>query len=304
MIQKFPTTNIGGVEVPRMLIGGNWILGFSHRSMAQSEHIREVNNSAEAVAAQFEAYLKYDINAILAPMVGRLVSRGGDLLPGGGNANVIVDAAKIAEDRTGKEMILIPTTDLCTDDTKAGHDLAKKQIAAAKAIGAKICYISFSTIDELINLKTRTIDRLDDYTYMVREAGMVPMIGNHNYQIIPFADENEYDVECYLTPYNCEGFYMHAEVEDIYRTIHNAKHPVMTIKAMAAGRTTPLVGITFNYNTIRDCDMVVNGALTAAEAIEDIEVGLAAIKHEPVEYLTRPMFMPKRLPNQENASKE
>ncbi len=306
MEQKFPKTKIGTIEVPRMLIGTNWILGFSHRSMAQSKHIREVNNSAEAVAKQFETYLKYDINAVIGPMVGRLVSHGGDGLIEGGQANVIVEAAKLVEDKTGKEMILIPTTDLCTDDTTEGRELAKKQVAAAAAIGAKICYISFSTIDQLINLKTRTIDRLSDYTYMVREAGMIPMIGNHNYNVISISDANSYDVEAYLTPYNCEGFYMHAEVEDIYRTIHNAKHPVMTIKAMAAGRTTPLVGITFNYATIRDCDMVINGAMTADEAEEDIEIGLAAINHEPVESLKNPMrrwAMPKRLPNQENAEK-
>ena len=110
MEQKFPKTKIGTIEVPRMLIGTNWILGFSHRSMAQSKHIREVNNSAEAVAKQFETYLKYDINAVIGPMVGRLVSHGGDGLIEGGQANVIVEAAKLVEDKTGKEMILIPTT--------------------------------------------------------------------------------------------------------------------------------------------------------------------------------------------------
>lgn len=306
MNKVFPKTKIGNVEVPRMLIGTNWILGFSHKSTAASIHIREVNNSAEAVAKQFDAYMEYDINAVIGPMVGPLVSRGGDGLVGGGQANVLVDAAKIASEKWNREIILIPTTDICTDDTADGRALAKKQVEAAAAIGAKICYISFSTIDNLLNYKERKIDRLDDYTYMVREAGMVPMIGNHSYQVIPFADNGENDVECYLTPYNLAGFYMHAEVEDIYRVIHTARKPVLTIKAMAAGRLTPFVGLTFNYNTIRDMDLVANGAMTEDEVKEDIDISLAALERKPVDRLINPDYSwarPKRNPSQEEASK-
>jgi hypothetical protein len=285
MAEQFPKTKIGNVEVPRMIIGTNWILGYSHKSWATSVHIKEVNNSAQAVASQFDTYLKYGINAVIGPMVGPLVSNGGDGLQSGGQANVIVEAAKIASEKWNTEMILIPTTNVNTDDTKEGRELAKQEIAAAAAIGAKICYISFSSIDKLLDFEKRQIRRLDDYTYMVREAGMVPMIGNHNYQIIPLADANGYDVEAYLTPYNSLGFYLQAEVEEIYRTIHNAKKPVMTIKAMAAGRLTPFVGLTFNYNTIREKDMVAIGALTANEAQEDIDIAMAAIEHKPAKRL-------------------
>lgn len=285
MAEQFPKTKIGTVEVPRMIIGTNWILGYSHKSWATSVHIKEVNNSAEAVAAQFDTYLQHGINAVIGPMVGPLVSNGGDGLASGGSVNVIVDAAKIASEKWNTEMTLIPTTGLNTDDTKEGRAMAKQEVAAAAAIGAKICYISFATIDKLFDFEKRKIRRLDDYTYMVREAGMVPMIGNHNYQVIPLADENGYDVEAYLTPYNCAGFYMHAEVEELYRTIHHAKKPVMTIKAMAAGRLTPFVGLTFNYNTIREKDMVAIGALTSHEAQEDIDISLAAVKREPVKRL-------------------
>ena len=60
--------------------------------------------------------------------------------------------------------------------------------------------------------------------------------------------------------------------------IRNAKKPVMTIKPMAAGRTTPFVGFNFVWNTIRDCDMVTVGCTQAEEALEDIEYSLAAIE--------------------------
>ena len=52
----------------------------------------------------------------------------------------------------------------------------------------------------------------------------------------------------------------------------------MMIKPMAAGRVTPFVGITFNYATIRERDMVVIGASSAGEVHEDVEIARAAIE--------------------------
>lgn len=53
----------------------------------------------------------------------------------------------------------------------------------------------------------------------------------------------------------------------------------MTIKPMAAGRTTPYVGLNFSWNTIRPCDMVTVGCTTPYEAAEDIEISRAALEH-------------------------
>ncbi|MBQ6507635.1 MAG: hypothetical protein IJI08_09990, partial [Clostridia bacterium] len=61
--------------------------------------------------------------------------------------------------------------------------------------------------------------------------------------------------------------------------INSAKKPVMTIKPMAAGRTTPYVGLNFSWNTIRDCDRVTVGCTHTAEAAEDIEISRAALEH-------------------------
>ena len=52
----------------------------------------------------------------------------------------------------------------------------------------------------------------------------------------------------------------------------------MTIKPMAAGRTTPFVGLNFVWNTIRDCDMVTVGCFSRDEAAEDIEISLAVLE--------------------------
>ena len=52
----------------------------------------------------------------------------------------------------------------------------------------------------------------------------------------------------------------------------------MTIKPMAAGRCTPFVGLNFSWATIREQDMVTVGCFNEAEAQEDIDISLAALK--------------------------
>ena len=129
-----------------------------------------------------------------------------------------------------------------------------------------------------MNKNRRIIDRLDDYTKMIRDAGMIPGLSAHMPELVMFSDENGYDVETYIQIYNCMGFLMQVEVEAVASLIRNAKKPVMTIKPIAAGRTTPFVGLNFSFATIRDCDMVTVGCFNEAEAAEDIEIALAAIE--------------------------
>ena len=93
------------------------------------------------------------------------------------------------------------------------------------------------------------------------------------------------------------GFLMQVEIEYINRVIWDAKKPVITIKPMAAGRTSPFVGITFNYNTIRPQDMVCVGCMTEMEAEEDIEIGMAAIEHR------RPNLEGRNSPNKTSIMK-
>ena len=121
------------------------------------------------------------------------------------------------------------------------------------------------------------MDRLPDYLYMIREAGMIPGLSAHMPEVIQYADLNGYDVETYIQIYNCMGFLMQVEIESVVKTIHNADKPVITIKPCAAGRTTPFVGLNFSYNTIREKDMVCIGCYDAHEAEEDIEYSRAAI---------------------------
>jgi hypothetical protein len=113
---------------------------------------------------------------------------------------------------------------------------------------------------------------------MIRDAGLLPGCGAHMPEVILYCDANGYDVETYIQIFNCMGFLMQVEIESVARIIWSAKHPVMTIKPMAAGRCTPYVGLTFSYSAIRPCDMVTVGTSSPMEAAEDIEIALAALE--------------------------
>jgi hypothetical protein len=116
---------------------------------------------------------------------------------------------------------------------------------------------------------------MDVYCRMIRERGMTPGLSTHMPETIIYADETGLDVETYLAVYNAAGFLMHLEAEWVRRIIWNAKHPVVTVKPLAAGRLTPLVGLAFGWATIRDIDMVAVGTSSPDEAREVIEISLS-----------------------------
>lgn len=123
------------------------------------------------------------------------------------------------------------------------------------------------------------MDRLPDYTKMIRDAGLIPGLSAHMPEIIQYSDENCYDVETYIQIFNCINFLMQVEIESVIRIIHEAKKPVMTIKPMAAGRVSPYVGLTFNWHVLRPQDMITVGCVSEYEAHEDVEISLAALEN-------------------------
>lgn len=257
---------VGGISLPRMLIGTNWMLGYSHTSSAADTLINRRNRNPEAICEMLETYLEHGIDAMMGPFVDN---------------PVLCDAIKMAEDRTGKRVIIVDTPIMNVDDTAEGRRQAEATIKKSAEQGAAFCMLHHSCAEQLVNKNKRTMDRLPDYTQMIRENGMIPGLSAHMPELIIYSDENEYDVQTYIQLYNCMGFLMQVEIEYIHKVIWNAKKPVMSIKPMAAGRCSPFVGITFSFATLRECDMVTVGCLTAEEAAEDIEIGLAAIDRRP-----------------------
>ena len=146
------------------------------------------------------------------------------------------------------------------------------------ASGCTFCLIHHTSQEQLVNKNKEEITRLPDYLAMIRDAGLIPGLSAHMPEAILYSDRNGYDVETYIQIFNCMGFLMQVEVEAVAKIIRNAKKPVMTIKPFAAGRTTPFIGLNFNWNVLRPCDMITIGAGTELEAREDIEYSFAALE--------------------------
>lgn len=263
MASGFPRTVVGGVSVSRMIIGTNWILGYSHRTPAADTNIKRLNGDRDAVARILEPFLEAGVDTIMGLFWKN---------------QALIDGVRLAQERTGRQLIIIDTPPLDVADSRKARAEAEEKIAFSQSIGATFCFPHHTSVERLVYKGTETIDRLPDYLAMIRDHDMIPGLSAHMPEVVIYADKNEYDVETYIQLYNCMGFLMQVEVEYINKVIWEARKPVMTIKPMAAGRVTPFVGLSFSWGTIREQDMVTVGCLTPEEAVEDIEISLAAIE--------------------------
>ena len=259
----FPRTTVAGVSLSRMIIGTNWILGWSHRTPAADRQIKGRFPAGQDAVPLLKTFLEEGIDTIMGPLQQEKVRQ---------------DAVQETMQRTGKKLILIDTPILNVDDSEEARREARATIRRSRDCGAVFCLIHHSSAEQLVNKNLHQITRLNDYTDMIRQEGMIPGLSAHMPELITYSDENGYDVETYIQIYNCMGFMMQVEIETVASIIHSAKKPVMTIKPMAAGRVTPYVGLNFVWNTLRPCDMVTVGCTHPDEAAEDIEISRGALE--------------------------
>lgn len=260
---SFPRTTVAGVSLSRMIIGTNWVLGWSHRSPAADRQIKSRYPQGLDAVPLLSAFLEEGVDTIMGPLQ---------------QEKVMQDAVKETMQRTGKKLILIDTPIINVDDNEQARREARATIRRSREAGAVFCLLHHSSAEQLVNKNKHQITRLDDYTDMIRQEAMIPGLSAHMPELIVYSDENGYDVQTYIQIYNCLGFLMQVEIETVAAIIHAAKKPVMTIKPMAAGRVTPYVGLNFSWNTLRDCDMVTVGCTHPDEAAEDIEISRAALE--------------------------
>lgn len=277
MEKMFPRTEVEGLSLSRMIIGTNWLAGWSHTSPSADEMIKRTHSSHESIVPMLETFQAAGVDTIMAPF---------------SQVPAICKALEVTREKTGKDFIMIDTPIINVADSAEARREAEAVIRRGRDLGAKISLIHHSSAEQLVNKGKQTIERLDDYTSMIRDAGMIPGLSAHMPELIVYSDANGYDVQTYIQIYNCMGFLMQVEVETVNQIIHDAKKPVMTIKAMAAGRCTPFVGLNFSWATLRDCDMVTVGCFQEQEAREDIEISMAALEHRRVNLEKR------RSPNQ------
>jgi len=263
MEKQFPRTTVAGVSLSRMLIGTNWMLGYSHTSPSADRSIKKAFEKPEDFFPMFEAFMEHGVDTVMGPV---------------GNNTLFIGAIEYARQKLGRPLHIIDTPILNVSDSAEARQEAEAAVKECAKAGAEFCLLHHSCAEQLVNKNLGILARLDDYTKMIRDAGMIPGLSAHMPELVVYSDANGYDVETYIQIYNCLGFLMQVEVETVSAIIHNAKKPVMTIKPMAAGRTTPYVGLNFSWHTIRPCDMVTVGCFNPEEVHEDIEISMAALE--------------------------
>ena len=131
----FPRTTVGGVSMPRMLIGTNWLLGWSHTSDAADRQIREKFSTKEAFLPVLETYLDEGIDAIMGPV---------------STQPLCLEAIRYAEDRLGKKLIIIDTPGMNVDDSAEARAEAKAVIKHSAEIGSTFCLIHHTSVEQLL----------------------------------------------------------------------------------------------------------------------------------------------------------
>jgi hypothetical protein len=263
-MNAFPRTTVGGISLPRLICGSNWMLGYSHTSAAKDRFIKELFNTPEKIADVLQVFARAGCNALMSPL-----------------SDFVYRGIRETEQRTGVPILWIVTPG---DYDHGGMDAWKASVERAKTMGAAFCFPHQCVTDPRIDRVNRCLaPDLRDCLRVVQDAGLVPGLSSHMPEAITCSDACHAEVETYIQPYNAAGFLCQIETDWLQRIIHSARKPVMTIKPLAAGRLLPVTGLTFAWNTIRACDMVTIGVLNPYEAEEAVEISLACLERRDAE---------------------
>ncbi len=265
-MSDFPRTQIEGVSVPRLIIGTNWFLGYSHQTQARNDMICRTQQR-EQIADVMEVFVR----------------AGCDMVYGHRDEPKMIDAIRDVEDRTGRKVITLgtPHFDLSGTPEAEAHNAAELDTFAR--IGCTFCWPHQATTDAMTNRITRRVEGMAPYCRLIRQRGMIPGLSTHTPEVPVYADESGLDVASYIQIYNAAGFLMQIEIDWVHRMIWKRRKPVLTIKPLAAGRLQPLVGLAFSWATLRPIDMICIGCYTPDEAKEVIEISLSQLERRESE---------------------
>jgi len=252
-MKDFPRTMVGGLSVSRLVIGTNWFLGYSHSTVAKDNFIKAYQTRSH-ITSVLEVFLRAGVDTLFG-------------LPN----QLLREAIEDAENRVSRKLILISAP--IFNILPGGPPLSEPEpvLDECQRLGVSICMPHQCVTDRLADKMHGVIRDLPRYSSLIRDRGMIPGLSTHMPETVVLADRTGADVETYTQIYNSDGFLMQVEADWCMRVITEARRPVIVIKPLAAGRLLPVVGLTFVWNTIRDCDMVAVGTTTPDEAREVID---------------------------------
>jgi len=244
----FPTFKVEDVEVPRVLIGINPFLGYSHFSEAKSNYFKRIFKEVSAISDVIVKAVELGVNGIYTPADKK-----------------IAEALKQVKQRTGIEMTVVGTTYYTLDLKKM-----EEEIALLKSMGARICLLHGNAVDDLLNHVERVINRAEEMLQLIREEGLIPGIACHDARAILYSDERSYDAKIYATPVNKIGFWMNPEGLTL-KVIRQTDKPIIALKPFASGRIQPEEGLEFTLST-PGVTAVAIGVANYEEVIQDFKI--------------------------------
>ena len=137
------------ISLSRMIIGTNWLAGWSHTSASADAMIRERHADPKTIVPILETFLDAGVDTLMGPV---------------GALPVIVRAVREAEQKTGKGIILIDTPIIDVDDSAEARKEAAEVIHKGRELGAKISLIHHSSAEKLVNKGKQTMDRQPDHS--------------------------------------------------------------------------------------------------------------------------------------------
>jgi hypothetical protein len=254
---NFPTFKVEDVEVPRVLIGINPFLGYSHFSEAKSNYFKRIFKDVKAISDVIVKATELGVNGIYTPADKK-----------------IANALNQVKQRTGIKMTIVGTTYYTFDLKKM-----EKEIALLKGMGARICLLHGNAVDDLLNPVERVINHAEEMLQLIREKGLIPGIACHDARAILYSDERGYDAKVYATPVNKIGFWMNPEGLTL-KVIRQTDKPVIALKPFASGRIQPEEGLEFTLST-PGVTAVAIGVANYEEVIQDFKLAHKILGRHP-----------------------
>ncbi|OFX15984.1 MAG: hypothetical protein A2Z18_07780 [Armatimonadetes bacterium RBG_16_58_9] len=244
---ELPKTDIGGLEIARVVCGSNPFVGSSHSTEARARWLRRYFTHERIVEVLLKC-VELGVNSLVC-------SPREDMHK----------ALETTRKQSGKEMHWI-----CTPQDEQGD--IRDDIKWCADHGVRICMPHSIYTDSRLNVKENRIDGIEPVLESIRNHGMIPGLSTHRPEVLMVSQSAGYDVETCLLPFNVIGFLCAVEIEWTARVIRDYKKPVICIKPFAAGRITPAPALEFVFKNSKPIDLVCAGFLSPEEVEEDLEM--------------------------------
>ncbi len=207
---SFASVTIAGVPIPKIIIGINSLLGWSHTSAGRDRWIRKFY-TPERIGEVFARCIELGITAVFGPVYERLIS-----------------AIDFAEKLTGVRLTYIGTT---FGDPKT----TEEQVKRLRDARAPFCLIHGGWTDNW-KVENGRLKDFDRHLAIIRKAGLIPGVACHNAERLRLVERGGEDCELFAIPVNKMGFYMNPSREAVIQAVNECTKPVIAIKPLASGR--------------------------------------------------------------------